>query len=380
MLDVVLDTSVFRNDPWRKKADFLALARLGKAGKIKLHIPYFVQREFITHLFSEYYDSHLTAIEKSISKIERNLPDDLAGRLLELEKQFIELKNDIAECPERDFHDWAASIEAIVHPIGNSHGLEVANAYFDGIPPFREKKKREDIPDAFIWQTINDLSSNLEQLFAVVSDKGLRSACETKANIVLFETLADFLASDYCSPLLIEDNLREEISGLLSLIPQFETRLKEEVTDQISEIIYGEEVESDLIPDDNNIATCLGVEEVTSLVIETEGAQYYGDGAIVVRFKMAAEALLGYAIFKADYYSMDDKRSERIGTSPLNKHYDDAEEIYPLDISGKISLEVPLPVLKKKGLSVEDTENIIDGMVITVDEIDVSEDEWNSWE
>ena len=380
MLDLVIDTSVFRNDPWRKKAEFSALARLGKSGKIKLHIPYFVQREFITYLFSEYYDPHLTAIEKSISKIARNLPDDLSDRLIDLEKQFIELKNDIAECPERDFLAWADSIEAIVHPIGNNHGRDVANAYFDGMPPFREKKKRDDIPDAFIWQAINDLSGNLERLFAVVSDKGLRSACETKANIVLFETLADFLASDYCSPLLIEDNLSDEISKLLNLIPLFETRLKEAVADQISEIVYGEEVESALIPDDNNTATCLGVEEVDSLEIETEDAQYYGDGQIVVKFKMMADALLNYAVFKADYYSMDDKTSARIGTSPLNKHYYDAEEIYPLEISGTISLEVPLPILKKANLSEEDTKYILDGMVITVDEIAVSEDDENLWE
>jgi hypothetical protein len=379
MLDIVLDTSVFRNDPWHSKADFLALQRLARAKKIKLHVPYFVHREFLSHMFSEHLDSTIIPIERAVSKLKKNLPEEFSAKLLSLEEQFLELKNDIANYPEQEFNDWLKSIGAVIHPIANDHGLTVANAYFDGTPPFREKKKRDDFPDAFIWQTIYDLSNNVTQLYAVVNDKGLRSACETKENIVLFDSLADFLASDICSQLLVEENLREEISELLKLIPFLEARLKETVSDQISDIVYGEEVESTWIPEDNNTAMCLGLEKIDSLEIETEDALYYGDGAIVVKFSMLADALLGYAIFKADYHSIEDKRLEGISISPLNKHYDDAEEVLPLEISGKLSLEVPLSVLKAKNLTEEDVDNILESMVITVEEMDVSEDVWSLW-
>lgn len=380
MLDLVFDTSILRSDPRRSKADFLALVRLAKSGKIKLHIPYFVKQEFVTYLFSEYYDEHLTAIEKSLSKLKKHLPDELSNRLLDLEKQYAEVKNAIVDYPERDFTEWAQSAEAVIHPITNNHGLEVANAYFGGISPFREKKKREDFPDAFIWQTIHDLSNVFDKLYAIINDKGLRSACETKENIILFNTLEDFLASDVCKPLLAESSLADEVSVLLNIIPLLETELEEAVTEQISDAIYGEEVESNWIPEDNNTATCVGIEEIDSVEIDTTNPLYYGNGQIVIQFAMSVQSRLNYAIFKSDYYLLDDARIERISRTPLNKHYDEAEEVYPLKINGKISLEMPPSILKEKELSEEDRESILDGMVIEVDKIEVSDNAWELWQ
>lgn len=376
MLDLVFDTSILRSDPRRSKADFLALIRLAKSGKIKLHIPYFVKQEFVTYLFSEYYDEHLTAIDKSLSKLKKHLPDELSNRLLDLEKQYTEVKNAIVDYPEKDFIEWAQSAEAVIHPIANNHGIEVANAYFGGIPPFREKKKREDFPDAFIWQTIHDLSNVFDKLYAIINDKGLRSACETKENIILFNTLEDFLASDVCKSLLAESSLAEEVSVLLNIIPLLDTELEEAVIEQIPDVIYGEEVESNWIPEDNNTATCVGIENIDSVEIDTANPLYYGNGQIVIQFKMSVQSRLNYAIFKSDYYLLDEARAERISTSPLNKHYDEAEEVYPLEISGKISLEMPLSILKEKKLSEEDRESILDGMVIEVDKIEVSDNAW----
>lgn len=379
MLDLVFDTSILRSDPRRSKADFLALIRLAKSGKIKLHIPYFVKQEFVEHSFSEYYDEHLIAIEKSLSKLKKHLPEEISNRLIDLEKQFSEVKSAIVDYPERDFSEWAQSAGAVIHPIANNHGLEVANAYFGGIPPFREKKKREDFPDAFIWQTIYDLSNVFDKLYAIINDKGLRSACETKENIILFNTLEDFLASDICKSLLIESNLADEVSALLNIIPMLETELKEAVTEQISDIIYGEEVESDWIPEDNHTATCDGIEQIDSIEIDATNPLYYGNGQIVIQFETSVQSRLNYAIFKSDYYLLDDARAERISTSPLNKHYDEAEEVYPLIINGKISLEMPLSILKEKELSDEDRESILDGVVIEVDKIEVSDNAWELW-
>ncbi len=383
MLDIVLDTSVFRNDPKRIRADFQALERLAKTERIKLHIPYFVQREFVTHIFSEYYDPNLRVIETSILKLKKNLPPELIAKLSDLEERFFGLKDEIANFPDENFAGWANSMNAVVHPIADNHGVKVADGYFEGAPPFREKKKRDDIPDAFIWQVISDLSTTLEQLIVVVEDKGLRLACESKKNIKIFDTLAEFLASDICSPLLTEDSVEEEIAEILKLIPLLEERLKETVIDQTNDIAYGLEIESTWIPDDNNVAMFQGLEEIESLEINTEQSLYYGDGAMVVQFNMSAMALLGYAIFKADYYCLSDERAKRIGVSSLNKHYYDAEESYPLEITGNIAIDFPIETIKKKQLSEEDIEQILDDVVITVNEIqqiDIPENIWRLWE
>ena len=48
MLQVVVDTSIYRNDPKRNKAAFRALDRLLRGKKVQLHVPYYVKKEFLT--------------------------------------------------------------------------------------------------------------------------------------------------------------------------------------------------------------------------------------------------------------------------------------------------------------------------------------------
>ena len=47
-MDVLLDTSIYRKDPKRTTAGFLAINRLAAAKRIHLHMPYFVLNEFLT--------------------------------------------------------------------------------------------------------------------------------------------------------------------------------------------------------------------------------------------------------------------------------------------------------------------------------------------
>jgi hypothetical protein len=46
MLHVIIDTSIYRNDPKRGKGSFRALTRLCEGGKIVLYIPAYVKGEF----------------------------------------------------------------------------------------------------------------------------------------------------------------------------------------------------------------------------------------------------------------------------------------------------------------------------------------------
>ncbi|HAW82340.1 MAG TPA: hypothetical protein DCX27_23145, partial [Balneola sp.] len=54
MLHLLIDTSVLRQDPQRKSASFLVINRLGNLGELITHIPYVVQREFLSQRENEY--------------------------------------------------------------------------------------------------------------------------------------------------------------------------------------------------------------------------------------------------------------------------------------------------------------------------------------
>jgi rRNA-processing protein FCF1 len=62
MIQVVLDTSIYRMDPKRNKAAFRAFTRLCTASKVQLHIPYFVKHEFLSQQRSA-LENALTAIQ-----------------------------------------------------------------------------------------------------------------------------------------------------------------------------------------------------------------------------------------------------------------------------------------------------------------------------
>lgn len=51
MLHVVLDTSVYRANPRRNSPPFRALTRLAHAGKVQIHLPDLVKREFLSQQY-----------------------------------------------------------------------------------------------------------------------------------------------------------------------------------------------------------------------------------------------------------------------------------------------------------------------------------------
>ncbi len=64
------------------------------------------------------------------------------------------------------------------------------------LPPFKEAKRRDDFPDAFIWQTILDLSVEHKRVHVISDDEAIRKACDKKKiEIVSHGSLWDFLNS-----------------------------------------------------------------------------------------------------------------------------------------------------------------------------------------
>jgi len=150
MINVVVDTTVFRNDPARKKAAFQTIKKLASAGELKLHIPQIVKQEFLSQQIDQYHASLSEILKNLLVFTKKNIPEDARKLLKTQEKQLSNLKEELFTFAKREFEQWILDIGAEVHPISESHGPKVMEAYFSGDPPFREKKSRLDIPDAFI--------------------------------------------------------------------------------------------------------------------------------------------------------------------------------------------------------------------------------------
>ena len=173
MIHLVIDTSIFRQDPQRKTVAFRSIEQLGERGHLCIHIPYFVKHEFLSHLKEEFVDSVLT-FQKCTKDLKRKVSMlGIKTTIRPSERQIEHLCKAIEGKIDQDFLKWTKKTKAKTLTISNHHGKRVANDYFSGNAPFSGRKSRKDMPDAFIFQSVRDLSRKFDHLHVVAADGGL---------------------------------------------------------------------------------------------------------------------------------------------------------------------------------------------------------------
>jgi hypothetical protein len=375
MLEVIIDTSIYRNNPSRDKAGFNAIVRLAKSGKLHLHIPYIVQKEFLLQEI-DIHEKNIQAINSAIIQLQRRVPSDsaLSKKIDKIKESFLKIQDDYLAFPESDFVNWINKVQGVVHPVSESHGAQVMDDYFEGKPPFKSKKNRDDIPDSFIWQVISDLANHHERLYAVIHDEQLRDTCNSKPNIVTFKSLDEFIQSDVCRSILEEENVVGNIERLFRYIPVVFDLRQDEIRDQLTESVENTRIHDEiLIPNSSHHAKIIVVDDFQE-DIEIEDvsvAQYYGDGVVVVLFNARAKITVEYELSPAEYIHLDVKRrTEQISYSEQDEM---AEESFALKMAGKISIKVDAQKILEYNLSEEDVKSLIDNAEITVDSVDQKE-------
>lgn len=369
MIHVVADTTAYRADPRREKAAFRALSRLAQAGQLTLHIPEIVRREAVSQQ-REQYSKDVEALRTALHNLGRRpLTDTLADYLRASMERLASLSAELAAFAESDFAAWEISVSAVPHPIGDSHGAQVIEAYFAGTPPFRGPKRREDFPDAFLWQTIRDLATSYDPLYVVSADKALLTAARCVSGVVPFESPEALVASEPFQAILRTFFASTNFKALVALLPEHLDLVASNIANDLVDELAGRTVRSDQILDDNEEATVSMVGEPADLDLDVTAAIDHGNGLVVVPFSLRTECLLDYAIFKADFHTLSDEKSDRVSTTDLNRHYYAAQEYYDVRVQGLISIEVDAEALKSSDLSEDDLLGVLEDGTISVDSI-----------
>jgi hypothetical protein len=183
MQHVVVDTSIYRSDPKRSKAAFRALARLARARKIQIHVPYYIKKEFLTQQYSQ-----LTGAIEGIQGHANAILRKTGHRKFEkyaktTERDASTLIKKAITWADEEFNEWLKECHAIEHRVKPEHGLRVTDDYFSGAPPFTSAKHRNDIPDSFIWQTILDLERKHTPLYVIANDGALCQSASKRPHI-----------------------------------------------------------------------------------------------------------------------------------------------------------------------------------------------------
>ena len=201
-MHVVLDTNIYRGDAKRASAGFRALALLGSLERITIHVPHYVYKEYVTQQEDELQKA-IEKIKHGATTLTRLSDHEEVARTAEVVREKTDLlQKDLILVAAVEFDAWLAEAHAMIQPLPQDHGQRMTDAYFAGTAPFGSRKNRNDIPDAFIYETIKDLTAAHGEVHAIIGDTNLRKACGALPNIRVYATIDDFVATPGSQALL----------------------------------------------------------------------------------------------------------------------------------------------------------------------------------
>ncbi len=161
-----------------------------------------------------------------------------------------------------------------------------------------------------------------------------------------------------------EDNLETLLN---EIVPYNQDVFIDVINQNLEGLLLNKTVTSYDIPDDNNEATIDWVGSPNDIEIEVE---WLTIALFSVRFNLKVDCGLSYFIFKADYYSIDDDKANRISISDYSKHYYSVEENYTLKVEGIISVDGDTEILESSLLAHDELLGFLEKCDMSIDSID----------
>lgn len=106
-------------------------------------------------------------------------------------------------------HSWLQEAKVTQLRVAPSHGNRIIDKYFSGQAPFKEAKHRDDFPDAFIWETVADLSESTPLIHFISNDPGFEPAVvQLGGKVKLYKDFQAFFKAGVLSFTVTEDDRR----------------------------------------------------------------------------------------------------------------------------------------------------------------------------
>jgi len=336
MLHVVLDSTVFRQDPERTRSGFQTLGKLCEQHALALHIPSIVRREFISHR-ADMAERTLETTIRSVKELQR-ISDPAEAKAV-VDRVLADLNNltgSYAADIESRFDEWANANGASIEDVPADCLNDVLDQYFNGQGPFKKIKNREDFPDAFIWHTIRQLASH-HKLYVVSGDNNLRKAVAEIANVEVFDDLDALIESETIQQLFPDNFVRKNSNAILGLIEEHKQYLEDELLGWLSaeltslHLNYRDDESSDIVD----------VSDITTVEFDFFRAGQYGPETLRIPFEATVEATVDHLLLKTTYYEMPESESDALSIEDpdWNEYYLHVTEEVELEVTGVLAIE-----------------------------------------
>jgi len=326
---VAIDTSVFRRDPRLRSGSTEALARFAESGYVTIFVPEVVAKEFASLPADKAQAA--AGLRKVLTELRRGTPEEFAPTIEKFEADVDGEFRRIEMESEAIFQAWTARTKANFVGATNDHAQRVLTRYFDGTLPFKSKKSRADFPDAFIVEVLLDLAAE-EELFVVTADKRMSDALADKPRITVVPDLKTLLELDDF------DKVRSEVETsnaphALQWLKENKVAFDDDVEKGVSALLSGTRVRYYSSWDQENRGESLFIEQAHRVIewsIDTDGAEYLGEGVISMSFGCTIEVELeepsdrGYS-YGYEYFAPSPMEAilEITGTFSLVVRHDD---------------------------------------------------------
>lgn len=194
MNHIVFDTNTLRNEHFNSPR-MRILKKLIDNNKVRMYIPELVKREFLSQ---KQIDFQTKLKSSDIIDIDKFFVTnkELKQKLSTLETQIKDISSNIEKLLYSEFNEWEKEYLIEILPFNNSNMTEVINNYFSGGTVFKSPKNRNDILDAMICTSIEELLSKEGKISVLTNDKAFREYLNGLSNVNTFDSAKALLEEE----------------------------------------------------------------------------------------------------------------------------------------------------------------------------------------
>jgi hypothetical protein len=219
MIKILLDTNILHQEGLNSTR-FQILQRLIKSNYVDLIIPEIVIEEYMTKRIEQANDD-LKKIQSVIDNLHRkSIIDKDCYTVSHLSSYVTNSINQTKPIVEL----WLDENQVTVLPISQTSIDDLFKHYFEGTGAFRNKKQREDIPDAVIYDCIEKLSKS-DKLSVVAKDGALIRSISKMDNVQVYNELSDIIEIPELKEKLAGLNTSEmKVNSIIETLSTFDCR------------------------------------------------------------------------------------------------------------------------------------------------------------
>lgn len=304
MIRILLGTNILHQEGLQSSR-FQVLQRLIKSNVVCLFIPEMVLKEYKSKKLDQ-AESELKKISSALESLNRKSIIDKDKFVV---RQFTNFLSSSIKEVNRSVDSWVAENKVVVPLISETSIEDIFKSYFSGTGAFRNKKQREDIPDAVILDAIEKLAEEGE-LLVVAKDGALIEAIKDIDNVVLFKDLTEVIDIPQLKEPLAELNASErKVTSIIETLSTYDSsyEISEYLTNNYLvevEGFYGEDF-VELPYDLSNIGLTDHEVRVLNLNdVSIDSPRYLGNGKFVYSLSADCDAELSFYCENDAYESL----------------------------------------------------------------------------